>query len=86
MQSFQTAGDTIVPMVVTLFSMYAVEVPLALALTAWTDLGQFGVAWAIVAAMIVRPVFYVPYFFSGRWMKKQVLGEAGQRPVSAGVH
>jgi len=79
MQSFQTAGDTLVPMLVTLFSMYAVEVPLALALTAWTDLGQFGVAWAIVIAMLVRPMIYIPYFFWGPWTKKQVLGGVGGR-------
>jgi putative MATE family efflux protein len=73
MQSFQTAGDTIVPMLVTLFSMYAVEVPLAIVLTQWTDLGQFGVAWAIVAAMLVRPLIYIPYFFYGRWLRIGIL-------------
>ncbi len=86
MQSFQTAGDTLVPMIVTLFSMYGVEVPLALVLTSWTDLGQFGVAWAIVAAMLVRPLIYIPYFFWGPWTKKQVLGGPAGRMGARALH
>ena len=76
MQSFQTAGDTIVPMLVTLVSIWGIQQPLAILLPRVTDLGQYGIAWAIVAAMLARPMFYIPYFFSGRWLRVRVLGDA----------
>ncbi|HXH21748.1 MAG TPA: MATE family efflux transporter [Dehalococcoidia bacterium] len=66
MQSYNTAGDTLVPMVVTLISIWGIQQPLAVVLP---DLGleQYGIAWAIVAAMAARLLIYVPYFFSDRW-------------------
>jgi putative MATE family efflux protein len=72
-QSFQTAGDTFFPMVVTLVTMWGLEVPLAYALSRWTSLGQFGVAWGIVAAMFARVLIYVPYFIWGGWLRKRVI-------------
>jgi Na+-driven multidrug efflux pump len=94
MQSFQTAGDTMVPMVVTLISMWAVQQPLAIMLSGvaldWTifgwvvpvptiaNLGQYGIAWAVVIAIAVRLLIYVPYFIWGPWTKKQVLGGGGR--------
>jgi putative MATE family efflux protein len=90
MQSFNTAGDTMVPMVVTLISMWAVQQPLAIMLSGvaidWSifgwvipvptiaNLGQYGIAWAVVIAIAVRLLIYVPYFIWGPWTKKQVLG------------
>jgi Na+-driven multidrug efflux pump len=89
MQSFQTAGDTLMPMVSTLLAMWLVEVPLAFMLSGapqnfhplgWTvplpyvtSLGSYGVAWAISAAALVRVAMYVPYFAWGPWYKKRVL-------------
>jgi putative MATE family efflux protein len=66
MQSYNTAGDTLVPMIVTLISIWGIQQPLAIVLP---DLGldQYGIAWAIVAAMAARLLIYVPYFFSDRW-------------------
>jgi Na+-driven multidrug efflux pump len=66
MQSYNTAGDTLVPMIVTLISIWGIQQPLAVVLP---DLGldQYGIAWAIVAAMAARLLIYVPYFFSDRW-------------------
>ena len=75
-QSFQTAGDTVVVMLITLGTMWGLELPLAWYLTRSTDLGQFGVAWAVLAAMLVRPVIYVPYFYWGHWMRVRVFDES----------
>lgn len=89
MQSFNTAGDTMMPMFVTLISMWGVQQPLAIMLSGaaadWTifgwavpiptvaNLGQYGIAWAIVIAMAARLLIYVPYFFWGPWTKKEIL-------------
>ena len=94
-QSFNTAGDTMVPMLVTLASIWGVQQPLALMLSGaaadWTlfgwavpiptvaNLGQYGIAWAIVLAIGVRLLIYFPYFIWGPWTKKQVLGGPGGR-------
>ena len=69
MQSFQTAGDTLFPMIVTLATIWGIQQPLAFLLPRIGDLGQYGIAWAISLAMIARLFFYVPYFFWGRWLR-----------------
>jgi putative MATE family efflux protein len=89
MQSFQTAGDTLMPMVSTLVAMWLFEVPLAIVLSGapanfhpfgWTvpipyvtGLGSYGIAWAISIAALVRLAMYVPYFQWGPWYKKRIL-------------
>jgi putative MATE family efflux protein len=78
MQSFQTAGDTLVPMLVTLLSIWGVQQPLAYFLPHHFGLGQLGIAWAITLAVMVRPLCYVPYFFWGPWMRKHPLGQHRQ--------
>jgi putative MATE family efflux protein len=86
-QAINTAGDTMVPMLVTLGTIWLVQQPAAYILSGndWTifgvampftdifDMGANGVAWAMVLAQAVRLFFYYPYYLSGRWMKKEVL-------------
>jgi putative MATE family efflux protein len=79
MQSFQTAGDTLVPMLVTLLSIWGVQQPLAYILPDHFGLGQLGIAWAITIAVMVRPLCYIPYFVWGPWMRKHPLGREHER-------
>ena len=67
-QSYNTAGDTLVPMVAVLVSYWFVQQPLAIVLP---DLGfgAIGIAWAILVGLAVRLLIYVPYYFTGRWMR-----------------
>ena len=74
-QSFQTAGDTLAVMLITLGTMWGLELPLAWYLTRSTEVGQLGVAWAMLATMLVRPLIYVPYYYWGRWMRVRVFDE-----------
>lgn len=66
--SFQMAGDTLAPLLITLISLWGIGIPLAYVLSEFTSLGQFGVAWAVVISMIIRTVAYIPYFYWGRWL------------------
>jgi len=66
------AGDTLPPMLVGLLNMYAVQVPLAFFLPQATNLGVYGVRWAMVAGTAVSSVVYVIYFRLGRWKRKRV--------------
>jgi Na+-driven multidrug efflux pump len=90
-----------VPMLVTLISMWFVQQPLAIMLSGvasnWTifgwavpvptiaNLGQYGIAWAIVIGIGVRLFIYVPYFIWGPWTKKEVLGGARRGGMGMGM-
>ena len=72
-QSFNVAGATVAPMIVTLITMGGIQLPLAYGLSHWTDLGQYGIPLAISVAMVGRVLLYLPYYFSGRWLRARVL-------------
>jgi putative MATE family efflux protein len=65
-------GDTMVTMVVTLITLWAVQIPLAWLLPQVTDLGVYGVRWAVIAALLLRTVVYTAYFRRGRWKRIRV--------------
>lgn len=71
-QAFNTSGSTFAPMIITVSTMWAFEIPLAYALANFTSLGQFGLAWAIVAGMTLRLVLFTWYYFSERWLRTGV--------------
>jgi Na+-driven multidrug efflux pump len=71
-QSFMTAGATVWPMFVTLACLWGGELPLAYFLSQHTSAGALGIAWGVTIAMLARPLFHIPYFFSGRWMRANV--------------
>ena len=65
-------GDTMVPMVAGLATMWLLQVPLAYFLPKWTDLGVYGVRWAMVISLAGRAFTYIIYFKVGRWKRKKV--------------
>ncbi len=71
--SFNVAGDTRTPLVVTLISMVLIELPLAIALSQLTPLGQYGIPVAITIGMVFRTLLYLPYFLKGKWLKVKVI-------------
>ncbi|MBA7496065.1 putative FMN/FAD exporter YeeO [subsurface metagenome] len=66
------AGDTMPPMLFALVIMWLVQLPLAFLLSQVTNLGVYGVRWAIVAGMLVGAIAYIIYFRLGRWKRKKV--------------
>ncbi|MFC2007346.1 MATE family efflux transporter [Chloroflexota bacterium] len=72
MQCLAGAGDTLPAMVITLMSSWVVLMPLAYFLPRVTDLGVYGVRWAMVIAIVAGAVAYVVYFRLGRWKYKKV--------------
>lgn len=90
-QAFQIAGDTVMPMITVLTTVWFVEIPLAAILSGvalnwsivgWTPplpavigLGQFGAAWALSLGMVSRLLIYMPYFLWGPWATKRIFGE-----------
>jgi putative MATE family efflux protein len=66
------AGDTLSPMVISILMIWVVQMPLAFLLPEISDLGMYGVRWAIVAGMVVGAIAYISYFRMGRWKRKKV--------------
>jgi putative MATE family efflux protein len=71
-QSLNGAGDTMIPMLVTLLTMWIVQVPLAYFLTSHTAVGAAGVRWGVVTGIAIRSCIYVAYFKKGRWKRKKL--------------
>ncbi|MFC1908872.1 MATE family efflux transporter [Chloroflexota bacterium] len=67
------AGDTVPPMLITLLSLWVVLMPLAFLLPRFTDLGVYGVRWAMAIGIITGVISYVTYFRIGRWKHKRIL-------------
>ncbi len=94
-QTFQISGDTIMPMLTVIATVWLVEIPMAAVLSGvaqnWTvlgwhpplpavsGLGQFGAAWAITLGQGSRLLIYIPYFLWGPWKSKQIFGDSVQR-------
>jgi len=66
------AGDTVPNMIISIGMIWVVQLPLAFLLPRVTDLGVFGVRWAIVASTLIGTIAYVTYFRLGRWKIKKV--------------
>ena len=52
--------------------VWVVQLPLSYLLPKVTDLGVYGIRWAIVAGTIIGAVIYIVYFRLGRWKRKQL--------------
>ncbi|MCH8973564.1 MAG: MATE family efflux transporter [Chloroflexi bacterium] len=72
-QSFNVAGDTLAPLLITFMSMWVLEVPAAFVLSQFTPLGQYGIPVAIGLAMFLRLGLYAAYYRTGRWTRVKVL-------------
>ncbi len=71
-QCITSAGDTILPMVVSLVTGWLIQLPLAYFLPKVGDLGVLGVRWAVVIPTVLGTIAYTIYFRMGRWKNKEV--------------
>ena len=70
--SLTSAGDTLVPMLITLARMWIISIPLGVVLSKYTGLGGYGVVWGLVTGMIMGSIACAIYFQSGRWKRKKL--------------
>ena len=66
------AGDTVPNMVIGVGVIWLVQLPLALVLSRFANLGIYGVRWAMAANLIVAAVASLIYFTTGRWKTKRI--------------
>ncbi|MBI2850052.1 MAG: MATE family efflux transporter [Chloroflexi bacterium] len=72
MNCLNGVGDTWIPTINTLATVWLIQAPLAFWLPKNTALGVYGVRWAMVIAMVVRASVYAGYFKTGRWKNKKI--------------
>lgn len=72
MQCLMGVGDTLPPMLVSMLSAWLLQLPLAYFLPKITDLGVYGVRWALVVGMAAQAIAFIIYFRTGKWKQKKV--------------
>ena len=65
------AGDTLIPMIITLFGLWIIRIPAAWLLS--KPFGAVGIWWAIPMAWAIGAVLQYTYYKSGRWKKKAIV-------------
>lgn len=65
------AGDTLVPMFITLFSLWIIRVPFAAILS--TKYGEIGIWFSVPLAWSVGTIFSFIYYRTGNWKKKVIV-------------
>ena len=68
-QAFNTSGSTFAPMVITVATMWAFEIPLTFILANFSPLEHLGIPAAIVGGMALRLVAFTWYYFRGSWLR-----------------
>ncbi|MDD4215487.1 MAG: MATE family efflux transporter [Bacteroidales bacterium] len=66
------AGDTLIPMFITLFSLWILRIPLSYIFSRF--MGPDGIWWSIPIAWAFGMIASGIYYFSGRWKNKVVTG------------
>jgi putative MATE family efflux protein len=65
------AGDTLIPMFITLFSLWIIRIPAAWILSRY--FGVTGIWWSIPIAWFIGALFSYLYYLKGNWKKKVVV-------------
>ena len=71
MNALSGTGDTVPPMIVSLVTIWLIQLPLAYYLPIITDLGVLGIRWAMVSTVVVGGIAYLAYFRTGRWKRRR---------------
>lgn len=67
------AGDTLIPMFISLFSLWIVRIPIAYLLSNIPSIGVHGIWWSIPIGWFAGLIVYYFYYRSGRWRKKAIV-------------
>ena len=65
------AGDTLIPMFITLFALWLIRIPVAFILS--KEIGETGIWWAIPIGWTVGAAMSFIYYKTGRWKKKVIV-------------
>jgi Na+-driven multidrug efflux pump len=65
------AGDTLIPMFITLFALWFARIPVAYFLS--RSIGETGIWWSTPIGWGIGMTMGILYYLSGRWKKKSVI-------------
>lgn len=68
---FRGAGDTLVPMFITLFSLWLIRIPVAYFLS--RSMGVSGIWWSVPIAWFAGMVATIIYYRTGKWKNRAVV-------------
>ena len=71
-QSFNGAGDTLTPTIISFISFWIIQIPLAYTLARTLNWGPEGVYWAIAIAESTLAVISIWMFRKGKWKKVKI--------------
>lgn len=71
--TLNSTGQTIIPMIVALTLTWGVEIPLAFALPRFTSLDHMGIPSAILVGTTIRFIILAWYVSRGRWLRTGVI-------------
>jgi Na+-driven multidrug efflux pump len=71
-QALAGAGNTVPAMGINLFSLWGLEVAVALGLSRWLGLGITGVWWGRTLANLINGFLFALWFRRGVWKQKDV--------------
>jgi len=71
-RALQGAGDTLTPMLLTLISLWGIQVPLAIWLSRMMTPATNGIWWAIAIAVTIHGILVALAFQRGTWKQRQV--------------
>jgi putative MATE family efflux protein len=81
------AGDTLIPMFITLFSLWVIRIPGAWFLS--ERMGETGIWWSVPAGWGVGMILSLIYYTTGKWKNKAVTGpgkaSTGKSPITEKV-
>ncbi|MBM3934137.1 MAG: MATE family efflux transporter [SAR202 cluster bacterium] len=66
---FNTVGKPTIPMLVTVATLWGIEIPLSYVLSHHTPLAQYGLPWALVIGSTIRLVILAAYLRNGKWRR-----------------
>jgi len=69
------AGDTFIPMIITILALWVIRLPASWWLS--EDIGSNGIWWGIPIAWVFGVIASYFYYLSGRWKKKAVVKHNG---------
>jgi putative MATE family efflux protein len=67
------AGDTLIPMFISLFSLWIIRIPVAWLLATNPSIGVQGIWWSIPIGWLSGVILYYTYYRMGYWKKKAVV-------------
>lgn len=71
-RSLNGAGDTVAPMVITILTLWGVQVPLAVKFSHLWQPATQGIWWAIAIANVLNGLLIVGWFQAGFWKHKRI--------------